>query len=148
MNDERKDQRRTDSAEGGGSGTEWYTDLHDCAAMLENEIVYERNLLASPDGGGSRIALGRNERWLAAVRRAIAFIERGGTVNEKLTVAPLTDSQREALEFYANSDSYCQLTIPGVPYSDPRTFAPVLQDGGAKARSLLDQLANGVGGDA
>src|SRR6185369_10338174 len=47
-------------------------DLLDVAAMLENELAYERNLLEKPDGGGSRIAVGRHERWLAAVRGAIS----------------------------------------------------------------------------
>jgi hypothetical protein len=50
-------------------------DLLDVAAMLENKLAYERNLLESPNGGGSRIAVGRHERWLAAVRRAIAALQ-------------------------------------------------------------------------
>lgn len=44
---------------------------------------------------------------------------------------------REALAFYADIASYCKLYIPGIPESDPRTFAPVLQDDGKQARQAL-----------
>lgn len=46
----------------------------------------------------------------------------------------------EALCFYADPEAYCQLYIPGAAISDPRTFAPVLQDDGARARKALAAL--------
>lgn len=56
------------------------------------------------------------------------------------TVAADNGELVEALRFYANNDNYCQLTFPGVPYSDPSTFAPVLQDGGKLAIAALSRL--------
>lgn len=43
----------------------------------------------------------------------------------------------EALQFYADNASYCRIFAPGLPETDLRTFAPVLQDNGKRAREAL-----------
>lgn len=48
----------------------------------------------------------------------------------------------EALCFYADPEAYCQLYIPGIPLTDPRSFAPVLQDDGKRARKALAALGS------
>lgn len=61
-------------------------------------------------------------------------------VNTVATAADRIEQLEAALQFYADNASYCQLYIPGVPLSDPRTFAPVLQDDGKRARDALAAL--------
>lgn len=61
---------------------------------------------------------------------------------KNLTAALTTAREREArlveaLKFYADSGNYCRLFFPSMSPDDPRTFAPVLQDGGKCASAAL-----------
>lgn len=73
---------------------------------------------ADPNGGELRLAPERVMNHVTALRSEVATL-------------------KETLHFYATSDNYCRPFIPGARDDDPRTFAPVLQDGGDKANRAL-----------